>query len=114
MTESAFPPATEWTPDWWRGPSPLLLVEPDDWPDETSPRGKSVIVGESEEVPLGSFLFRFRSKGSGALVFCRATDGDLDRAELNRLAYTPAAKWQRAPAKKKAARKKAARKKAAR
>jgi len=114
MSAPALPPAKEWTPDWWSGPSPLILIAPEDWPDDTSPRGRSAVIEESgEEVALGSFLFRFRSTGGRGLVFCRNTDGDLDRAELNRLAFTPGAKWQRGPQTRKgAARKKTARKRA--
>ena len=113
MTGTALPAATEWTPDWWNGPHPLILVKPDAWPEDTPPRGRSVVIEESgEEVPLGSFLFRFRARGSGSLVFCRDTEADIDSAERNRLGYTPAKHWQRGPSRKKAARKKAARRSA--
>lgn len=86
MPEPVLIPAKPWqpNPDWWNGPTPLLIVPPEEWDFEPAPsRGRTVARTDTGELThLGSFLFGFK-KGRG-LVFCANTVGDMNAADVVR------------------------------
>ena len=86
MPEPVLIPAKPWqpNPDWWLGPSPLLVVPADEWDFEPAPcRGRPVVRTDTGEVVrLGAFLFAFR-KDRG-MVFCVNDAADRDAADVVR------------------------------